>query len=848
MVKIAYQFLIKSKRKSLAVFASIVLSVALLVGIGSLIYSADISKSNYYKAIYGNYQYVYSIIGEKQLSLAENGKGTTVDIQNIGIKQDLYFSDEPIVLEVIGCNEEYLSMNGAKLISGTMPQNDEQIVVEEWCVGNLDLENGIGDTISVEGKEFKVVGIVSDTFEKYNKNLKTYTILNRTSVNDKYEVYVNFSTAHDIEKLSIEFMKYLGLNKDDRGANWEVIEPLGVKAPSDEQEWFVLAAIKSFAVSEDTVILLFGIFSAFIIYSILGISINQRLPQYGILDTLGASGFKLFQMIFLEIICLYLVGFPIGTIVGLAGSKLLYSHWEYIFLSTEITPSPFIISKTVIVNGFYFLALLLVFVTCSIIFKIKTQTSIEVLSDRSKSLQKKRKLLSANGGTLLNRLSHRYMTLKASVFVGVLISLSIGGIIMISSNYAINQSKIQNELTMKADDGLNSDYVVSMENSDFNIGVAEAEVSKIEQIAGIEQVCPVKHFIGATLINDEQYLNKHFFDSANQLENIDKYFGGICTEEDDGYLLKGNIYGYNESMIRALEDYVIDGSLDFKQLRKENSIIICLPQDGGTGQYNAVDIKPGDVLSIKVPRTTEVTDEMLKFTGDEDWYVTKEYTVAATVKRIMAHNDYFIGPYGLDIIMTNDMMTEEFGIDSFNLISITKQDDAERKIIADNIQEIVKSIDRCYIIDYTGLIAQENINLGQRQMFFAGVAVIVLLISMFHIINTINHIIITRRRDFGILRAMGLSDRDFMKMMLREGVLYGVYANVIMIVGVIIVTLIIFHNLKVMGLYIAPQYYINYPLLIACIIINIFLSIIAVIFPTKNIIKEEIIESIRKVE
>lgn len=83
--------------------------------------------------------------------------------------------------------------------------------------------------------------------------------------------------------------------------------------------------------------------------------------------------------------------------------------------------------------------------------------------------------------------------------------------------------------------------------------------------------------------------------------------------------------------------------------------------------------------------------------------------------------------------------------------------------------------------DYTTAIDRQNRFLEQKMVFFYGIAVILLLISLFHIMNSISYLVISRRREFGILRAMGITDSGFMKMMVREGVRYGIYANLFML-------------------------------------------------------------------
>lgn len=133
-------------------------------------------------------------------------------------------------------------------------------------------------------------------------------------------------------------------------------------------------------------------------------------------------------------------------------------------------------------------------------------------------------------------------------------------------------------------------------------------------------------------------------------------------------------------------------------------------------------------------------------------------------------------------------------------------------------------------------------------MFFTGLSIIIILISMLHILNSMNYMIITRKRDFGILRAMGLSDRSFRSMILKEGLLYGVYSSVIMIAGIVCFTVLLFLYLKNVTLLHEPRFVLNWTYIGGCIATNIVLSIVAVFIASKPILQEEVIDCMKKSE
>ncbi len=845
MFKISYQFIAKNVKKSLVVISSIILSVALLVGIVSIIHSSNISKSEYYGNINGNYQYTYTLKKEQVEKLPQILEMEGLDIEEYGITTYIDAADEPRVITIQGCSEGYFNMNQMKLLKGKMPSTSNEIVLEEWMISNLGLSGNLEEILKCGDKQYTVVGIISDSFEKYYNNIVAYTSIDK-NFDSEYKLYVNFDKEKNIKNKSTKLMDELGCKEKDRFANWEVLEPLGVKAPT-ENRFKIVSWLHEIATIENIVIVLLVFFSAFIIYSILSVLLFQRISQYGILQALGASGKQIFGVVFWEIFLLFIVGFPIGCLVGIEGAKLLFHRFSHLFLSSEIIMLDFSVSLKAVQFGFVFLGILLVLIAWKFTVVITRQNSMEALKVTNRFV-KNRRSYADRRDRLLNCISHRYMTLKIRIFLGILFSLSIGGVLFCSADYIIQESKKENEMTMKADDGLNSDYSVYIETSSFDQGIQENIVDNLENINGISKVYPVKNFLGETYIQEEKLTNKHFFDDANRDQRLKDFFNGICTETNGGFLLKGNIYGYNEDMIHELREYLIEGSLSVQQMESEDGVIVCLPQDGGTLKFDTVNIKPGDVIEITVPKSLDQQGDILKFQSQETLYDTKKVKVAATVKRVLARNDYFVGSSGLDIIMTNSMMKDYFGIDKYNMINISKKEDTAGSKIANQIREMVKPIERCNFVDYTSLVEKENRNLQQREMFFLGVSVIIILISIFHIFNSINYLILSKKQDFGMLRAMGMSDKMLRNMLLKEGILYGIGASCFMIVETSVITLGAYLYLKKNSLIYEPQYILRWDYLAIWVILNISLCVVSVLCSSRTIFKEEIIDCMRNLE
>ena len=90
-------------------------------------------------------------------------------------------------------------------------------------------------------------------------------------------------------------------------------------------------------------------------------------------------------------------------------------------------------------------------------------------------------------------------------------------------------------------------------------------------------------------------------------------------------------------------------------------------------------------------------------------------------------------------------------------------------------------------------------------MFFYGIAAVLLLISLLHIMNSMQYLVAERRYEFSILRAMGITDAGFLKMLMKEGLRYGIYSSIVMLAVYWIVQKVLYYFMVHVYLYLHPQ-------------------------------------------
>lgn len=119
-------------------------------------------------------------------------------------------------------------------------------------------------------------------------------------------------------------------------------------------------------------------------------------------------------------------------------------------------------------------------------------------------------------------------------------------------------------------------------------------------------------------------------------------------------------------------------------------------------------------------------------------------------------------------------------------------------------------------------------------------------ISLLHIINSMQYLVLARKREFGILRAMGITDAGFQKMLLREGVRYGVYSALVVSMLYLVVQKILYYFMVHVYRYLHPNAFLSWYVFVGILVINILLCMTVMQKAGRTILKEEIVKELKE--
>lgn len=636
--------------------------------------------------------------------------------------------------------------------------------------------------------------------------------------------------------------------------------------------YIILKLQSEYNLAFNGMILLLCVFSLFIINSIFHISVSKRTAEYGMMQTLGISEKNIGGTLILELWILFFIGYPIGCLLGNGILNLLYGQLDGVFSTQTVGAAgtgielsgldqtvaqesmgtaAFHVSWDAMVIGFLFLLVTLAVVGFCTVYSMRKQSIRQVMSGDISFVKSRRKIYSLRNASLANVVVRKFMFSNKKRVIGILLSLSIGGCIFLCTTYMVENLKVHAEMSMKSDDGLGSEYRISVKSNVLSDTIPASTVDAIKDMPELSEVYATKYTLGELTIQAQELEWKDYFNERNADGYFRQQYGGICVDKEDGtYGIKYDVYGYDAGMLEQLQEFILEGDIIPEELEEGNQIIAVANMDG-QGNFNFYGKHPGDTITLRVPGNLNCSREVLTFQEAEENYITKEFKIAAIVSRPLAQEDSFLNvePWSnsQSFIMTNRQMSSLFGIEDYSFVNASPAAGANPDQASSQLLQKIQDVPKAVLQDYTVAIETQKNYLRQQQLFFSGIAVILLVISLFHIMNSMNYSILSRRREYGIIRAMGITDIGFYRMILRTGILYGILADLF----IFLIYNLVFR--RIMDYYMAHviqflHFTAGIPngIMAAIMILNIVIAVIAVSIPARKIVKSNIINEIER--
>lgn len=832
-----------NKKRTIVTIIGIILSTALMVGIGLLFSSFQDLMIRDTIGYSGKYEAKYNDVDLIKLNDIKDKNFTYFYEKPIGFSKIESSNEYKPYMYITSVNKEYF--NELKLVDGSFPKNENEVVISNHVITNGGLNYKVGDIVTfkygkrnIEGNDtlanselvdgefltnegthtYKIVGIVDrSNFESYSASGYTAFTLDVNSDKGNANLYVMFNKNKKIIKQSEELAKELNYD-GDINYNSTLLALYGESTYGN-----VMSSMGGMMI---IMLSLVSIGCIIVIYNSFAISVMERKKEFGLLSSIGTTKIQLSHTVFFEALVVGVIGIILGILGAYIGigcviliiNNLISDMLEYklhlvtnplfiiipvIFMIVVIGVSAFIPSRRAS--------------KVSPIEAIRQNDDIKINKKKIRTSKLVNKLFGIEGEIALKNIKRnkkKYRVTIVSLFISIVLFISFSSYM----NYTLNTaSSVMGEVPY--------DYQISYFGDDPN-----NDKEALDKINEIVKSSDVKEYVSYSVSNlsiignytySDEYLD--FYKSAYG-ENGIKALNNLKYQYISIYILDDNSYNKYKKLIGLDKDSVILLN-KFKGVSYGNNKRV---------NYNIPVINNGNI-NIKI----------CNFDNDEDVDTTKYCN-----KNI---DNIFVTNKSFDLI-------EEFSyMDDFKLIVNKKLYDSisdssthytQFNIISDNtnnIDKLTKELDKYSNVNYTNIkeaMKQANNLILVVKILMYGFISLVTLIGVTSVFNTISTSMALRKREFAVLRSIGLTNRGFNKILFFESLFFGMKSLIFAIPVSIGITVLIHYALADMvsiSTIIIPWKYI-----IISIVSVFVIVLLTMMYSTSKIKKHNIIEQIRE--
>ncbi len=546
-----------------------------------------------------------------------------------------------------------------------------------------------------------------------------------------------------------ELLKFLGISKNERAIN----------------------ALNTVA---GIIILLIIVGSVTVIYNAFAISVSERKKQFGLLASTGATPGQIRRSVFFEGLILGLIGIPLGVLSGIGGIGVTLSAvnqllGEFIYGSDLVLRA--VISPGMVPLTAAFVALI-IFISAylpsnraaaiSPIEAIRQSADIKISGKTVKTSPLTRRIFGLEGELALKNLKRhrrRYRTTVFSLFISIVLFVSFSTFI----NYALTGGGMYYQ-EFNFDFSVMVDSLTSEKQTDLGAQVAALD--------GVER-CTIQR----TILTDA-WLPPESFSTYFQKNFIDE--DRLPADEEGRYHLYFHLTALGE---KEFETFAEKEGLEVKLFQDRANPRAILINNSRTHDERLTEYKPlraakGDRLEL-----SGMIDQ-----GEEQ--ETAAPTITMELGAVTENLPLGIQPADLgwvDLLVsdtlfeaTRSLIEEQGGItsyasgDTLQLFLITD----ESADLGEQLRTICEQYtdDRLYIQDVKAIQREMKQTSTAVSIFLYGFITLITLIGVTNIFNTISTNVALRRREFAMLKSVGLTPGGFNKMINYESIFYGLKA------------------------------------------------------------------------
>ena len=727
-------------------------------------------------------------------------------------------------------NRDYFTAFLTGKYSGTIPKDDSEIMVNRSLLEKNGLHWNIGDKVTLDlGKRYisdengtssitATNYIVGETFESTGE--KTFTVVGILEENpptrgvqilrglskaelDGAGVYLTANTLDNAtESVLTDAVTSAGLSAKDLEFNKDLFRYNWIVRDVDEG----MRVILRFA---EIILALIMIASVMLIYNAFSISLSERSRYLGMLASVGATKSQKRRSVYFEGAVLGAVGIPLGFGAGLLGMAITFKA-----ISPLLQKSGLNMENTLtLVFPWWILPVIAVLsiVTIAISAYIPARrasrtTPIDALRQTSDVKVKARKLKSPKIVRKVfgyeGELAYKNMKRNGKKSRVITSALVLSVVLFLSVNTFCSMFQEANQMSGEIP---------------YQLYVETPETEKTRLYADLAQTDGVDAYYSAL----NTYFSKVRCDSKHlKAAYRDKY-------AKDGYVLGINVL--DDADFNAL---CTENRLDYHTFyQKSDSELPILVMNSADRKETAAPIFEDSVVgtALEIPEDKNGT---LSF--------------AVTVKGLIRYRNADLYAYDLSqpsvvsAFVPLSVASEKFDF-SQTIVGIETKTRAET---AETIQKLLENegYEKSYVMDAVAQTEMMNSTILIMQVFIYGFITLMTLISVANIFNTVSTGIDLRRKEFAMLKSVGVTPKGFRRMLRFESLFYGLKALVYGLPLSLIISVVMWKTLTE-GFTLA--FHPDWRIYLGVVVAVFFITGISMAYATSKVKKDSIIETLK---
>ena len=850
--EITNKYLLVHKKRTILTILGIILSVALITAVGTMFMSlrdkmikqAITNTGDYYVSFSGvdggDVNKIKSNIDVKTAGVTDREGAGIVNVVTAKEKEDDKSAPPYRYLIIKGYDLNGFKMLAPKLKAGRLPRNSNEIAIDYWALDYFPGKPKVGDKIKMDTgirkskndgtelsdqewdddeifhktgeKEYTIVGLLDPQFfvsTGYISDGAT-CIDNINTAGKSYNVYVKTSSMNNIESKASAITSRLTA-KPKTEYNNDLLRYYA-KGTNQKINTSLLLAVAF-------IILLIIVCTIAVIYNAFNISVLERISQFGVLRCVGTTPKQIKKIVFKEAAIMSIIGIPIGLIIGIFAMKLVLYIVGFLnfglLVDVKIVISPAILILSSI------LGIITVFLSAAGPARLAARVSpMEAVrnsgSVRVEKIRKVKKYILSRfifgvegqfASRNLRRNKKRFRITIFSMIISIVLFIVFGSLM----DYTFKISAAQTDTS-----------VISYQLYEHTGSSVDDSIYKeLSNMPAVKKVYKYYQF-GASIPTTEDKINPLY-------ENLS---GSSIVKKKGNSREIGSVdfISYGDDNLDALKKSLISGSIDKDAMNKENGIILVQTADVKTKDKGHALI---DITKYKVGDEISMPDGLTK-----DGIRLK---VMAILDKGILYNKYNENE-GLVIYTTENMMKKVFNIKDSDQLLIEAKPNVSHNEISDYLAGLRNKNPHYFYNDYEAMAKQNRNDNITISIFLYGFIGVIVLIGCLNIENTISTNLILRTKEFAMLKAVGMTKGGIQKMIILEGVFYGLMAA---FYGGVLGTLLYYGLFRILNGIQQVEWAMPWKNILISIIGAITAAIISSLIPMKRINSGVIVEDLR---